>query len=255
MSYVALITDKFDEVVKFYGTDLGFPIVDQWDRPNGRGQRFDVSGMRLEILDNALESPPLSLGEPGDRLHVVVEVDDIEDARSRVKVDAPSPQSTSWGARLFQVRDPDGVPVTFLQWIREDKTAGGTIRGRLATGAERGSHFTQLDWARQQFVNKLGIDPFPGTLNVMVDDPESKDVWEKLKTSPGVSINNPNKGPNDCNARCFPISVEGTIDAAIVFPAVADYAPNQVEVIAAVGIREALGIGDGDSVSLKIKQK
>ena len=116
MSYIALITDKYNKMVRFYGTDLGFPTVDSWDRPNGRGKRFDLDGMRLELLDNTRERKPLPLGEPADRFHVVVEVEDIDAVRSRIKVEAPAPQSTSWGARLFQVRDPDGVPVTFLQW-------------------------------------------------------------------------------------------------------------------------------------------
>jgi uncharacterized glyoxalase superfamily protein PhnB len=53
----------------------------------------------------------------------VVEVDDIEEARDSIDIEAPLPQTTSWGARLFQVRDPDGVPITFLQWI---ETAGGS---------------------------------------------------------------------------------------------------------------------------------
>ena len=117
MSYVALVTDRFDEVVQFYGEDLGLPVVKQWDRSNARGLRFDLGGMRLEILDNERERKPLRLGTTADRFHVVVEVDDIDIARHRIKIDAPSAQTTSWGARLFQVRDPDGVPVTFLQWI------------------------------------------------------------------------------------------------------------------------------------------
>lgn len=117
MSYVALVTDHFDEMVRFYGEDLGFEVVKQWDRSNARGLRFDLGGMRLEILDNQRERKPLSLGTPADRLHVVIEVDDIEVARSRIKIDAPAAESTSWGARMFQVGDPDAVPVTFLQWV------------------------------------------------------------------------------------------------------------------------------------------
>lgn len=253
MSYFALATERFDEMVRFYGTDLGFPTVNSWDRAHGRGQRFDLGGMRLELLDNVRERKPLPLGDPADRFHVVVEVEDIDAARSRLKVDAPSPQSTSWGARLFQVRDPDGVPVTFLQWVRGEEATGEMIRGRLATGIARGQHFTQLDWARRQFIDKLGIDPFPGTINVIVDEPDALAAWNRLKESPGVSIDNPNDGPNDCNARCFPVSLEGRIDAAIVLPEVADYAADQVEVIAAVGVREALAIGDGDPIVLEIK--
>ena len=119
MSYVALATDHFDEVALFYGTLLGFPVVDEWDRDNGRGRRFELGGLRLEILDNSRERKPLALGEPGDRFHVVVEVEDIEAARDGIEIEAPPVQDTSWGARIFQVRDPDGVPVTFLQWTPE----------------------------------------------------------------------------------------------------------------------------------------
>lgn len=117
MSYVALLADRFDEVVRFYGEELGFPVVKQWDRSNARGLRFDVGGMRLEILDNERERKSSALGTPADRFHVVIEVDDIDAAGREIKIDAPPAETTSWGARIFQVRDPDGVPVTFLQWI------------------------------------------------------------------------------------------------------------------------------------------
>lgn len=120
MSYVALVTDRFDEVVRFYGEDLCFPVVSQWDRSNGRGLRFDVGGMRLEIIDNARERKPLALGTPADRFHIVIEVDDIDAVRREIKIDAPPAQTTSWGARIFQVRDPDDLPVTFLQWIETE---------------------------------------------------------------------------------------------------------------------------------------
>lgn len=116
MSYVALATNSFDAVTRFYSEDLGLPATADWDRANGRGRRFDLGGLTLEILDNTRERQPLSLPPPADRFHVVIEVDDIAAARGRLRIRAPSPQAVSWGAALFQIRDPDGVPVTFLQW-------------------------------------------------------------------------------------------------------------------------------------------
>jgi catechol 2,3-dioxygenase-like lactoylglutathione lyase family enzyme len=116
MSYVALVTNRFDEVARFYGELLGFPIVEQWDRSNARGRQFDTGGMRLEILDNEREQHQLELGKTADKVHIVVEVESIDEVRERIKVDATPTQDTSWGARLFRVHDPDGVPVTFLQW-------------------------------------------------------------------------------------------------------------------------------------------
>lgn len=117
MSYVAFITNRFDEVSKFYSESLGFSIVEQWDRINGRGQRFDSGGMLIEIIDNEREKNKCELGTVSERVHVVIEVDNIDEARGSLKIDAPAVQDTSWGARLFKVNDPDGIPVTFLQWM------------------------------------------------------------------------------------------------------------------------------------------
>lgn len=120
MSYVALVTSRFDEVSRFYGELLGFPAQSKWDRSNARGQRFDAGGMRLEIIDNERERHPVSLGAPADRVHIVIEVEDIDDAMARIKVEAPPVQDTSWGARMFRVHDPDGIPITFLQWTETE---------------------------------------------------------------------------------------------------------------------------------------
>ena len=117
MSYVALLTNRFDEVSLFYGDLLGFPTVEEWDRDNARGRRFDTGGMRLEIIDNEREQPRLALGEPADRMHIVIEVGDIDEARSGLALDTPPVTDTTWGSSLFQVNDPDGIPVTFLQWL------------------------------------------------------------------------------------------------------------------------------------------
>lgn len=120
MSFVALVTNRFDEVTRFYGELLNFPVVDHWDRTNARGKRFDAGGMRLEIIDNEREAHECDLSIPSNKFHIVVEVEDIEAARSAIKVDAPPVNETSWGARLFKVLDPDGVPVTYLEWIEKE---------------------------------------------------------------------------------------------------------------------------------------
>jgi catechol 2,3-dioxygenase-like lactoylglutathione lyase family enzyme len=117
MSYVALVTDRFEEMTRFYGEGLGFPAVLSWDRANSQGCVFDLGGMRLEILDNQSEARPLRLEPPGERFHLVIEVADIDRFRDRLPPDTPVAVEVSWGARLFQVRDPDGVPVTVLQWL------------------------------------------------------------------------------------------------------------------------------------------
>ena len=97
------------------------------------------------------------------------------------------------------------------------------LHGRLSTGIGKGKRFTGLEWARRQFVEKLGIDPFPGTINLIVGDSEFMKVWNVLKRTPGVRIENPNDGPQDCDARCYSVSIDGQIDAAIVLSEVPGY--------------------------------
>lgn len=130
---------------------------------------------------------------------------------------------------------------------------GERLIGRLATGIGMGKTFTRLDWARTQFVERVGIDPFPGTVNVIVDDPDSMPVWMRLKRTDGIRMDNPGSGPHDCDAKCWRVSIGDRFDGAIVFPLVDGYPPAQVEVIAAVGLRDALDIEDGDTVVLTLK--
>ena len=130
---------------------------------------------------------------------------------------------------------------------------GEKLIGRLATGIGMGVTFTQLDWARNQFRERLGIEPFPGTVNVIIDDPESMPVWVRLKTTSGIAIENPNNGPHDCDAKCWHVTIAGEIDGAVLYPLVDNYPPSQVEVIAPVGVRNALQIEDGESLTLTLK--
>jgi CTP-dependent riboflavin kinase len=128
-----------------------------------------------------------------------------------------------------------------------------SITGRLASGIGQGRHFTQLDWARAQFIERLGIDPFPGTVNLVLEEAEARAAWDWLRATAGVRIDNPNDGPFDCNARCYPARIEERIDAAIVLPEVAGYAPDAIELIAAVSVREVLGLNDGDRVEIVVR--
>jgi len=96
---------------------------------------FDLGGLRLEILDNGREASRLRLGEAADRIHLVLEVGDVDAVWRRLGGPAPAPRVAPWGARLFQIRDPDGVPVTVLEWLDEDRGRSGPEHQPAAEGA------------------------------------------------------------------------------------------------------------------------
>jgi HAD superfamily hydrolase (TIGR01509 family) len=132
------------------------------------------------------------------------------------------------------------------------ETISWNIVGKVQTGSGQAAGFTSLPWAQRQFVRMLGIDPYPGTLNLLVD-PEGLADWQALTAQPGLRIEPERAG--DCGARCYPVLAsvpgKGAITAGVVLPEVAGYAPQQVEVLAAVSLRGSLYLHDGDRIALR----
>jgi CTP-dependent riboflavin kinase len=126
--------------------------------------------------------------------------------------------------------------------------AGGVrLVGRVARGQGEGAMFTRLDWARAAFVARLGIDPFPGTLNLV---PEDAAAWSAVRATPGILI--PAPDAKFCNARAWRVRLAGRVDGAVVVPEVPGYPDDKIEIIAAVGLRAALGLADGDVLALEV---
>ncbi len=126
-----------------------------------------------------------------------------------------------------------------------------TITGAMATGLGQGTGFTSLDWAREAFRDRLGIDPFPGTVNVIVTSDQERAAWRLVKSWPGIVL--PPPRPDWCNSRCYHARINNRIDAAIVLPEIDLYPEDQIELIAAVGVREALDLKDGDPVVIDVR--
>lgn len=127
---------------------------------------------------------------------------------------------------------------------------GRKITGKIVSGVGQGAFFTRLDWFQKQCREKFGFEPFPGTLNLEIQDKDLP-VLEKLDQMQGVEILPAD--PAFCSAKAFPVSIGGV--AAIIImpdPSVRVHARNVVEIIAGVGLKETLGIDDGDPVELTV---
>ena len=122
--------------------------------------------------------------------------------------------------------------------------------GELVSGKGEGAFFTRTDWARSAFQELVGIDPWPGTLNLRINDAGSLAIWAEVKAAAGVILRAPD--PSWCDGRCYSALVGAQERAAIVVPGVSDYPADQVEIIAAVNLRQALVIKDGDMVKVAV---
>lgn len=126
------------------------------------------------------------------------------------------------------------------------------ISGEVASGKGVGASFTSTDWAMKIFEDEYGIDPYPGTLNVKVTK-TSLSAWHEVAAH-GRTFAAPD--PAWCDAKCLSVRMEfGHTQAkgVIVLPLVADYPPDQVEIVAAVNLRSHLALADGDRITLHIQ--
>jgi riboflavin kinase len=103
---------------------------------------------------------------------------------------------------------------------------------------------------KRQFVSKLSIDPYPGTLNLEIVDPESLRTLKELKAKKGIEITP--EDPSFCSAQCYPVLINDLLKAAIVFPLVEGYPENKMELIASQNIKEALSLKTGDYLEIEI---
>ena len=126
------------------------------------------------------------------------------------------------------------------------------LRGRLVDGLGEGQRFTALDWVRRRFRDLLGFDPYPGTVNLRVEAAGDREALARLRSAPGIIIL---PEPGFCAATAYRVAIHlpggpDAVPAAIVVPHVPGYPGDQVELVAAVHVRTALGLNTGDTVTI-----
>jgi riboflavin kinase len=116
------------------------------------------------------------------------------------------------------------------------------MRGKVASGLGLGQYFLTREGYSRQFVEKLGFVPFPGTLNVQLEEPFPAEL-------PAIRIEGfAEEGKSFGECKCYRIKLNG-IEAAVVRPEKSRYPLELIEVIAPVKLR-ALGLEDGDPVEV-----
>ena len=124
------------------------------------------------------------------------------------------------------------------------------IRGRIVEGLGVGRDFTCVEWVKAQFISKLAIDPYPGTLNLEIVGPEDLHVFETLKATQGIEITP--EDPSFCKGKCFRVLLNGRIQGAIVLPVVERYPKDKMELISSENVKKTLNVEAGDFLEVEI---
>ncbi len=128
------------------------------------------------------------------------------------------------------------------------------LRGPLLDGLGEGQRFLALDWVRQRFRTLLRIDPYPGTVNVRLEGEEQRAALARLRAARGIAIP---PEPGFCAATAYRATLLGPargegLPAALVIPHVPGYPADQIELVAAVNVRAALGLKTGDTLTIAV---
>ncbi|MFW5964498.1 MAG: DUF120 domain-containing protein [Natronomonas sp.] len=134
------------------------------------------------------------------------------------------------------------------------------LAGVVTSGMGEGRHYISLSGYMEQFRDRLGYEPFAGTLNVELDD-ESVRARARMDALDPVGIDgweddDRTYGP----AFCWPATVEtadGTHyeDAHVIAPERTHHGTDQLEIIAPDRLRDELGLNDDDHVTIHVSEQ
>ncbi|RLM56431.1 DUF120 domain-containing protein [Halobellus sp. Atlit-31R] len=143
--------------------------------------------------------------------------------------------------RIFEGTDPSAVE----------------LDGTVTSGMGEGRHYISLPGYMEQFEDRLGYEPFPGTLNVDLDE-ESIRARSAMTSLSGVPIDGWEDDERTFGpATCYNATVEYGDDVAetahIIVPERTHHDETQLEIIAPSKLRDTLGLADDDAVSVRVE--
>lgn len=126
-----------------------------------------------------------------------------------------------------------------------------TLHGTVVTGVGEAAGFVTVPWVRERLRAWLGAEPYPGTLNLRIEDPTDRAIWQAL-AGQGPSLTLPAGQEGFCDSSYLPVLLDAGLPAGVVRPHLPGYPTDVLEVVASVNLRAALTVRDGDVVSVAV---
>lgn len=106
-----LYPKDFYTVREFYETELGYNVVNEWDRPDSKGVMFDVGGTIVELLTPEKGYRPIVGADVSWEVGNVWQLfEAMEDKPCIIR----GLKDNDWGDTSFHIQDPEGFQITFF---------------------------------------------------------------------------------------------------------------------------------------------
>jgi riboflavin kinase len=129
------------------------------------------------------------------------------------------------------------------------------FEGKVVSGMGEGAYYMSLGGYREQFKEKLGYEPFLGTLNVRLTDQIYMNARLELGKHRSILINGFSDGTRTYGwVKCYRASInDGEIEsAAVLVLERTHYDDSMLEVIAPISIKNTADVKDGDKIKVQV---
>lgn len=119
------------------------------------------------------------------------------------------------------------------------------IKGTLTSGSGEGAYYMSKKVYNLQFRERLGFKPYPGTLNIIIQEEYVTSIKKCLRGAKKI------EGKGDLGDVLYMrATLNDKIKGALIFPVKTHHPQRILEFIAPVYIRQTLKLEDGDTVTL-----
>lgn len=127
------------------------------------------------------------------------------------------------------------------------------LNGTLVSGMGEGAYYMGLKGYTKQFKSKIGYVPFPGTLNVRLDQKIHQEAIKQFETLDGIKIKSFSDGKRTYGwVKCFPAKLNNSIKCDLILLERTHHDNSVIELISKTCLRKTAKLKDGSKVSIKI---
>ena len=142
---------------------------------------------------------------------------------------------------------------TILQQSIDSSLSYVQIQGTLVSGMGEGAYYMSLKGYTKQFKSKIGYVPFPGTLNVKIDNKTHQATVNQLDRMDGVLIQRFSDGKRTYGwVKCFQAKLNQSIDCQLIILERTHHDKSIIELISKDCIRKSAKLKDGAKVTISI---
>jgi riboflavin kinase len=139
-------------------------------------------------------------------------------------------------------------------WMEAAYPPSITLEGTVFTGLGEGAYYTNKEFYRKQFIEKLGFEPYPGTLNLKLTTDYDLKTRMELEAYPAVEIQGFKDADRTFGAiKTYPAMIGNKVKGALISALRSHYDNSVLELIAPVNLRKQLKLKDGQKLKVEIQ--